>query len=316
MGNILLGFFLLLFGFFLPAQGFSESISVEKKGGVYELPVRLNGVITLDFILDTGSAEMNLPADVVATLVRTGTLNQDDFLPSKVYVLADGTRKESSRVLIRAIQIGNRTLRNVPASISDVEGQLLLGQNLLDKVGAYTIDSRTHTIVLHEQEDDREADTEVIENTATPSPQLWKSFSQGLEKEAQPESVVANFFSAVAEEKFDEGWKLLSLYSQKEIVRMVAEEAESSPQIIEELFEENHPSIQEGFWRSFKNTSKISQVSSQAKFKTLKNVSGLATVQVSVGSNLVDFEVYQESGEWKMGLIETLEANRKMAENK
>ncbi len=316
MGNILLSFFLLLLGIFFPVQGFSESISVEKKGGVYELPVRLNGVITLDFILDTGSAEINLPADVVATLVRTGTLNQEDFLPSKVYILADGTKKENSRVLIRTIQIGNRTLRNVPASISDVEGQLLLGQNLLDKVGAYTIDSRTHTIVLHDQEDDIEVDGEAANNTVTPSPELWKSFSQGLEKEAQPENAVADFFAAVAEDKFDEGWKLLSHYSQKEIIRMVAEEAESSPQIIEELFEENHPSIQEGFWRSFKNTSKISQVSSQAQFKTLKKVSGLATVQVSVGNNLVDFEVYQESGLWKMGLIETLEANRKMAENK
>lgn len=51
-----------------PSFLFAENIPLTKKGGVYEVPVEVNGVITLRFILDTGASEVNIPADVALTL--------------------------------------------------------------------------------------------------------------------------------------------------------------------------------------------------------------------------------------------------------
>ena len=38
-------------------------IPLEKLGGVYELPVRINGVLTLKFILNAGASQVNIMAD-------------------------------------------------------------------------------------------------------------------------------------------------------------------------------------------------------------------------------------------------------------
>jgi hypothetical protein len=79
---------LLIIGFTNPA--FSSEIGLVNEGGVFSVPVRLNGVITLNFIVDSGAADLQIPADVVITLMRTGTISKDDFLPGKVYQMADG----------------------------------------------------------------------------------------------------------------------------------------------------------------------------------------------------------------------------------
>ena len=73
-----------------PSAILAEDISLIKRGGVYTLPVEVNGVITLNFILDTGASEVNISADVALTLYRTGTIQDTDFLPGQIYTLADG----------------------------------------------------------------------------------------------------------------------------------------------------------------------------------------------------------------------------------
>ena len=42
-----------------------ETITMEKRGGVYVVPVRFNDVITLDAIVDSGASDLSIPADIV-----------------------------------------------------------------------------------------------------------------------------------------------------------------------------------------------------------------------------------------------------------
>ena len=84
-----------------PGAMLKEEIPLIKKGGVYQVPVEINGVITLHFVLDTGAAEVNIPADVALTLYRAGTIQDGDFLPGKTYTLADGSTLNSARFLLR-----------------------------------------------------------------------------------------------------------------------------------------------------------------------------------------------------------------------
>src|SRR6267142_7279954 len=97
----------LLFVLVYPSLLLAENIPLLKKSGVYEIPVEVNGVITLNFILDTGASEVNIPADVALTLYRAGTIRDTDFLPGRTYTLADGATLNSSRFLLRNLALGS-----------------------------------------------------------------------------------------------------------------------------------------------------------------------------------------------------------------
>jgi Aspartyl protease len=65
-------------------------------GGTFEVPVEINGAITLNFVIDSGAADVTIPADVVSTLIRMGTIKPSDFIGRQTYVLADGSESPSS----------------------------------------------------------------------------------------------------------------------------------------------------------------------------------------------------------------------------
>lgn len=133
-------------------HGSSASISVpmQKQGGVYAVPVLINNTITLDFIVDSGSADVSIPADVVITLMRTKTLKQTDFLGEQTYVLADGSKVPSQTFVIRSLKVGNKVLENVHGSIASVKGSLLLGQSFLNRFKSWSVDNAKHALVLSE----------------------------------------------------------------------------------------------------------------------------------------------------------------------
>lgn len=92
---------------------------------MFTVPVRINEVLTLDFIVDSGASDVQVPADVVLTLLRTGTISQDDFLPGMTYTLADGSTVKSPRFMVGKLRIGEVEVSKVPASIGGIEGSLL-----------------------------------------------------------------------------------------------------------------------------------------------------------------------------------------------
>ena len=125
-----------------------ESITCDKPiklfntfSDVYEIPVVLNNTLKISFIFDTGASEISLTPDVAAVLVRSGTVKESDWLEGKVYKFADGSTAKSERFIIRRLTIGQYTLTNVSASISNsMEAPLLLGQNALKQLGKISID--------------------------------------------------------------------------------------------------------------------------------------------------------------------------------
>lgn len=127
--------------------GLSE-VSLEPDGGVYRLPVRINDALTLKFTIDSGAADVQIPADVVLTLARAGTVTRDDFIGSAIYRMADGSTVPSPRFRIRKLRVGNVVLRDVTASVSGPNGQLLLGQSFLSRLSSWAVDNNRHVLRL------------------------------------------------------------------------------------------------------------------------------------------------------------------------
>jgi hypothetical protein len=68
----------------------AQSIPLKEQGGTFVIPVLINGQITLNFTIDSGAADVTIPADVVTTLMRTGTIQKSDFIGHQNFRLADG----------------------------------------------------------------------------------------------------------------------------------------------------------------------------------------------------------------------------------
>jgi hypothetical protein len=125
----------------------AEEVPLSLRGGIYHTPVTLNDSVRLDFVVDSGASMVLLPIDVFSTLLRTGTIHKLDILGTGRASTASGETVETTDIIIKKLQIGNRVIHNVRASVSGVESSLLLGQTALQKLEPWYIDSRRR--VLH-----------------------------------------------------------------------------------------------------------------------------------------------------------------------
>jgi hypothetical protein len=135
-------------------QRFSERerkwtrVPLKVVGGAFIVSVEINGAVTLDFILDSGAADVFLPTDVAGTLMRTNTLIQSDFIGKQTYVLADGSKSQSDTIMIRSLKVGNNLVYNIKGSIGPVMAEPLLGQSFLLHFKSWSIDNLKHELLL------------------------------------------------------------------------------------------------------------------------------------------------------------------------
>jgi clan AA aspartic protease (TIGR02281 family) len=131
-----------------PNTTFRVEASLKKKGGIFVVPVQINGAITLDFTVDSGATDVSVPADVFSTLARTGTIRDSDIIGEQTYVLADGSKSQSVTFTIRSLKVGDRVVENVRGSVAPSQGPLLLGQSFLERFKAWSIDNTKHVLLL------------------------------------------------------------------------------------------------------------------------------------------------------------------------
>ena len=110
-----------------------------------------DGAIALDFTVDSGAADVSVPADVFSTLIRTGTIRETDILGEQTYILADGSQSQSVRFTIRSLKVGDRVVENVTGSVAPSRGSLLLGQSFLERFKSWSIDNTKHVLLLEAQ---------------------------------------------------------------------------------------------------------------------------------------------------------------------
>jgi predicted aspartyl protease len=121
-------------------------MTVSSRGTVAVI-VDFHGELTRDF--HSGATDVSVPADVVLTLIRTGTVLTEDFLGTKTYRLADGSTFPSATFRIRSLKVGNREIANVVAGVAKVEGSLLLGQSFLNRFNSWSIDNQRQLHLLN-----------------------------------------------------------------------------------------------------------------------------------------------------------------------
>ena len=66
------------------------AVPLSKERGTFVVPGEINSKITPDFTIDSGAADVSVPADVFSTLTRMGAIRDTDIIGEQTYVLADG----------------------------------------------------------------------------------------------------------------------------------------------------------------------------------------------------------------------------------
>src|SRR6266851_1179668 len=125
-----------------------NDVPLEFTGGIYVVPVLINGVLPLRFNVDSGAADVSIPTDVFLTLVRTGTIGKEDYIGTQKYRLADGSVVDSDRFYIHELKVGDHTIKNVSASVESVKSIPLLGQTFLSKFASWSMDNDRHVLSL------------------------------------------------------------------------------------------------------------------------------------------------------------------------
>jgi len=128
-----------------------KEITLIIENGIYKLPVLINGIVSLNFILDLGASDVSISPDVFAVLIRDGSITESDYIGSETYSLADGTTAKSRVFNLKSLKIGEIILKNVRASVSNnIKSPLLLGQSALLKLKSYRIDNFNNKLIIEE----------------------------------------------------------------------------------------------------------------------------------------------------------------------
>jgi hypothetical protein len=126
----------------------SESVPLIHAHGTLQVPVVINGKLSLYFTIDSGATDVSIPANVFSTLTRDGTVSRQDFLDKRMYKLADGSGEISQRFRIRSLRVGKLEVRDVIASIGDSGGLPLLGQSFLSRLKSWSIDNERQALLI------------------------------------------------------------------------------------------------------------------------------------------------------------------------
>src|SRR5260221_174089 len=98
----------------------------QRMGGVFVLSGMLNGNTQAYFIVDSGAATVQIPEEAAEQLKRNGTLTDTDFMGQHRFILADGSGMQQRVFRLRTLQIGDRTMENVMATVGGPRTRALL----------------------------------------------------------------------------------------------------------------------------------------------------------------------------------------------
>jgi|TARA_B100001094_G_scaffold331313_1_gene399198 clan AA aspartic protease (TIGR02281 family) len=129
-----------------------DIIKLKRDGDSYKIDVKLNGVPVNNMIFDTGAEMISLSASYLPTLIENGTISEDDIIGNANFRNANGSINTELVINIKEIQIGNKTIENVLASICKecvLKGINLLGMNAIKELGNIYIDFENDRLILN-----------------------------------------------------------------------------------------------------------------------------------------------------------------------
>ena len=123
-------------------------VALQRRGGTYVVPVEINGQPAIDFHIDSGAADVSVPAYLFQQMKAAGSLRPEDMLGSETYTLANGASIKAETFRIRLLKVGSIELKDVRASVSQYAGPPLLGMSFLGRFNSWSVDNGRGVLIL------------------------------------------------------------------------------------------------------------------------------------------------------------------------
>ena len=130
-------------------RGAAQVVSLEPHDGAFVVPVVLNDVMTVKFIVDSGAADVSITDDMVSALMKSGTMTGADLLGSKTYMLADGTMLQGKIYRMARVRIGGMVMQDVTVRTAPANSSLLLGQSFLRRLKSWSMDNARQVMIIN-----------------------------------------------------------------------------------------------------------------------------------------------------------------------
>lgn len=112
----------------------------------YKIKISIAGKVHY-YVFDTGASDLIIDRDFERELLLSGILTKESYLDTEDYTLANGQKVKVQLVRLNNVKIGDYTVNNVIAGISD--GNILLcGKGFLDKFRKWEFDTEEKTLTL------------------------------------------------------------------------------------------------------------------------------------------------------------------------
>jgi clan AA aspartic protease (TIGR02281 family) len=125
-------------------------VAMTRKDGNLWVPAKINNVVTIDFVIDSGASDITLPRDVYSTLIRSGTLTKANYIGTTQFGIGDGSEvKGGVKFKLASLQVGDQVLKDVVASVMPSDSATpLLGLSFLSRFQSWSIDNNSGTLKL------------------------------------------------------------------------------------------------------------------------------------------------------------------------
>src|SRR5262249_31442528 len=123
-------------------------VPLKVQGNSMRLNVGLGDQV-LSMTLDTGATSSLITNSLAISLVREG---QASYVGYSKMITASGEVVTTREVLIKEMWLGNQAVRNVKVSAISGDIDLLLGANVLNAIGPYTVDVQNRQLVFTTKE--------------------------------------------------------------------------------------------------------------------------------------------------------------------
>jgi hypothetical protein len=126
-----------------PSSGLIVPLTSDGMGG-HMIDVIL-GDKPVSMVLDTGASFVQIPEDIAYPLLKSGGGSIVGMVNATI---ADGSQHSEPKMIIFKLIIGGKILYNVEASISPSGSMSLLGTNVLNQFGKYSVDAKNNQLIL------------------------------------------------------------------------------------------------------------------------------------------------------------------------
>jgi predicted aspartyl protease len=113
--------------------------------GGHTVDVIMGTSMSATMLIDTGATMVSLPQDIADQLVSIG---EAVVITTGNFTIADGTTSTQNVIDIGKFTIGGRTLYHIRAGVGPNGSMMLLGTNVRNRFGKYSIDTANNQLIL------------------------------------------------------------------------------------------------------------------------------------------------------------------------